>query len=232
MRKSPAIVASLRRCLLVFLCVAPLAVCAQELKLAPVDEAGRDASWVGFRNRLLAAIEKRDRKFLLGILDRDIRNSLEAPRGIAEFRRQWDIEADDSSLWRELSSALFLGAAYVERGKGRRELCAPYVLAKWPQDVDPFVNGVIISREVLVKAEPASGSGTLQTLSYDLVAVADWEVADRAADVKQRWVKVKVRSGEGYVPEEQIRSPVEHSACFVKTESGWRLTGFGPGGGS
>ncbi len=54
---------------------------------------------------------------------------------------------------------------------------------------------------------------------------------DEAADVKQRWVKVQVRNGEGYVPEEQIRSPVEHAACFVKTESGWRMTGLAPGGG-
>jgi hypothetical protein len=71
----------------------------------------------------------------------------------------------------------------------------------------------------------------VQVLSYDIVTISDWEVSDKAADVKQRWVKVKVRNGEGYVPEEQIRSPVEHAACFVKTEGGWRMTGLAPGGG-
>jgi hypothetical protein len=35
----------------------------------------------------------------------------------------------------------------------------------------------------------------------------------------------------GFVPEEQIRSPIEHTACFVKGETAWRLIGFGPGGG-
>lgn len=221
------------RLLLAILVVAVLAepLRSQERKLEPVDEAAKDASWVSFRNRLLTALEKRDKKFVLGILDRNIRNSLDAPRGVAEFRKQWDFDAEDSPLWRELPAALFPGAAYVKREKGPRELCSPYVLARWPEDIDPFVHGAIITKEVLVKAEPSSDSRTLQALSYDLVAVADWDVADKTADVKQRWVKVKVKSGEGYVPEEQIRSPIEHSACFVKTESGWRMTGLAPGGG-
>jgi hypothetical protein len=206
-------------------------VLGQEGRLEPVDEAARDSSWVSFRNRLLNAVEARDRKYVMGILARDVRTSLEAPRGAAEFRKQWDVDAENGPLWPALRSALFLGSAYVEREKGRRELCAPYVLAKWPQNLDPFRHGAAITREVLVKAEPSSESATVQVLSYDIVTVVDWEIADKAADVKQRWVKIAVRNGEGYVPEEQIRSPVEHAACFIKTESGWRMTGLAPGGG-
>ena len=218
-------------CLLAFLSVAPLAVCAQERKLAPVDEAGKDASWVSFRNRLLTALDKRDRKFVLDILDRNVRNGPDAPRGIAEFRKQWGLDADDGPLWRELSSALFLGSAWLARERRPRELCAPHVLAKWPADLDPFTHGAIVAREALVKSAPSSGSQTLATLSHDIVAVADWEVDDQDAASRQKWVKVKLKSGEGFVPEEQIRSPIEHAACFIKTEGGWRLTGLPPGGG-
>jgi hypothetical protein len=203
----------------------------QEGRLEPVDEAARDSSWISFRNRLLNAVEARDRKYVMGILARDVRTSLEAPRGAAEFRRQWDVDAENGPLWRALRSALFLGSAFVEREKNRRELCAPYVLAKWPPELDPFRHGAAITREVLVKAEPSSESATLQVLSYDIVRVRDWELPDKAADVQQRWVKVDVKNGEGYVPEEQIRSPVEHAACFIKTEGGWRMTGLAPGGG-
>ena len=130
-----------------------------------------------------------------------------------------------------LRSALFLGAAYVQREDGRRELCAPYLLAQWPTDLDPFAHGAVIAREVLVKAEPSSSAATMQVLGYDVVSVIDWEIADKAADVAQRWVKIRVRSGEGYLPEEQIRSPIEHAACFVKSEGRWRMTGLAPGGG-
>ncbi len=203
---------------------------AQEMKLPPVDEAAKDVSRANFKNRLLEALGKRDKKFVLGIVDKNVRNSIDGARGIAEFAKLWDIDAEDSALWRELRAALFLGGAYIKREKGPAEFCAPYVLAKWPDKFDPHVHGVIITRDTLVKATPSSASATLQTLTHDIVAVTDWDVADEAADAKQRWVKVKIREGEGYVPEEQIRSPIEHTACFVKGPNGWRLTAMGFGG--
>ena len=217
--------------LIALLCAAPLAAYCQERKLEPVDEAATDASWVSFRKRLLTAVEKRDRKFVLGILDRNVRGSLDGTRGVAEFRKQWAFDSTDTPLWRELKSALFLGSAYLKREKGPRELCAPYLLARWPEDLDPHDYGVVITRDVLVKAAPSGESNTLQTLTHDIVAVTDWEVADQALGDKQSWVKIKVKSGDGYVPEEQIRSPIEHSACFLKTEGGWRMTAFAPAGG-
>jgi hypothetical protein len=204
---------------------------AQERKLVPVDEAIGDLSWAYFKNRLLDAVMKRDRKFVLSILDRNVRVGIDGVRGIPEFSKQWHLDADDSRLWRELTSALFAGAAYLKRGQAPRELCAPYVLARWPRDMDPHAYGAIISRDALVKVAPSSDSATLATLSYDIVPVADWEVDDRAPDFPQKWVRIKLKTGEGFVPEEQIRSPIEYHACFVKTENGWRMTAFAPAGG-
>ena len=213
------------------LAIAVATAAAAEYRFQPVDEARHDPSWISFRNNLLNAVDARDRKYVMGILAQDVRTSLEGPRGPAEFRKQWDVDGKASPLWRALRSALFLGAAFVERDKGRRELCAPFLLAKWPQDFDPFRHGAVVAREVLVKEEPSSSSSTIQVLSYEIVVVLDWEMHDKTADVAQRWVKVAVKNGEGYVPEEQIRSPVEHAACFVKTNAGWRMTGLAPGGG-
>jgi hypothetical protein len=215
----------------VLLGIAAFPVTAQERKFELVDEAAGDASWVSFRTRLLNAVEKRDLKFVLGILDRNVRASIDGVRGVAGFRKAWDTGAADTPLWRELRAALFLGSAYLKRDKGPRELCAPYLLARWPYDLEPQDYGVIITKDVLVKAGPHADSQTLQTLSHDIVTVTDWEVVDKTPQNPQRWVKVTVKSGEGYVPEEQIRSPIEHSACFVKSEGGWRMTAFAPAGG-
>ncbi|HXF65713.1 MAG TPA: hypothetical protein VNK67_03305 [Burkholderiales bacterium] len=212
-------------------CAVSFAAAAQEMKLEFVDEAARDASWTGFRKRLLAALEKRDLKFVLSILDRNVRAGHEGARGGAEFRRLWSLDAADSPLWRELTAALMLGSAWLRREDGSRELCAPYVLARWPQDVDPMKHGVLVAREVLVKSEPSQDSPTLAALSYAIVPVADWEVDDRAREARQKWVRIRLKEAEGYVPEEQIRSPVEHAACFVRTEGGWRMTAFAPAGG-
>jgi hypothetical protein len=220
------------RLLLAILAVAAFAqpALSQERKLELVDEAAKDASWTGFRKRLIGALEKRDRKFVLSVLSQNVRNGSDSPRGIAEFRKQWHLDDNDSPFWQELSSALALGSAWLTREKKPRELCAPYVLAKWPEDVDFMHHGVIVAREALVKSEPSSGSATFATLSYHIVPVPDWEVNDRDAGSKQKWVKIRVNNLDGYVPEEQIRSPVEHAACFVRTENGWRLTVFGPAG--
>jgi len=218
--------------LLAFLLAAAMAapLAAQERKLELVDEAGKDASWNGFRKRLLGALEKRDRKFVLSVLSSNVRNGSDSPRGIAEFRKQWHLDDNDSPFWQELSSALSLGSAWLAREKQRRELCAPYVLGKWPDDVDFTQNGVIVAREALVKSAPSSDAETLATLSYHIVPVPDWEVDDRDSGSKQKWVRIRVNEQDGYVPEEQIRSPIEHAACFARTENGWRLTVFGPAG--
>ena len=207
------------------------AALAQERKLEPVDEAMRDLSWANFKNVLLDAVMRRDRKFVLGILDRNVRVGIDGARGIPEFSKQWHLDAEDSRLWRELPSALFAGAAWLKREGGPRELCAPYVLAQWPRNMDPHAYGAVISRDALVKAAPSSESATLATLSYDIVPVTDWEVDDRAPGFPQKWVRIRLKSGEGYVPEEQIRSPIEYHACFVKTTNGWRMTAFAPAGG-
>ena len=200
-------------------------------QILPADEAASDMTWLRFKNRLMEAVQKRDRKYILSILDPNVRNQLEGTRGIAEFRKQWEIDTPDTTLWRELASALQLGAAYVKRDKGAAELCAPYLLARWPPDLEPFDYGAIVARDSVVQAEPSATSQAIGSLSYHIVRVLDWEVDDKAGDAKQKWVRIRHDGRDGFVPEEHVRSPVEHAACFAKTPNGWRMTAFAPAGG-
>ena len=186
---------------------------------------------MSFKNRLLNAVAKRDRKFVASILHANVRSGLKGGRGVAEFRKQWELDSDSSPLWQELGAALFLGSAWSKREKGPAELCSPYVAVKWPQDVDAYDGGAIVTKDALVKAAPSADSATVATMAYNLVVVTDWEVNDKAPEARQKWVKIRIPYGEAYVPEEQVRSPIEHTACFVKAEGGWRLIGFGPGSG-
>ena len=223
-----AIAAALASCVLAAALALP--AYAQERKLPLVDEAAGDASWLRFKKRLAAAIASRDKQFLLSILDRNVRNQTEKTRGIAEFRKQWELDTPDTPVWRELETALQLGSAYMKRDKGARELCAPYVLAKWPPDVTPFDHGVVISRDSTVQAEPSTTSAALGRLSYDIVEVIDWEIDDKT-DARQKWVRIRHAKRDGYVLEEHVRSPIEQAACFVKSGNGWKMTGFAPAGG-
>jgi hypothetical protein len=211
--------------LLALLGQCPGFACAQEAKLLPVDEAAADMAWVRFRNALLVALEQHDKSFVLRIVDAKIDNGADAPKGAAEFKKQWDFDSEPKELWTELRRILFLGSVYVpERGSRSQQVCAPYVAIKWPNDYDPYRAGAIVSKDALAKERPSAESRTLATLSYDVVGVADWEVADEDAASPQKWVKLSLKSGAGYVPEEQIRSAVEHRACFRRTNAGWKLT--------
>lgn len=198
----------------------------QDSRYAPRDEAAGDQSWTRFRDRLLEAVQQRDRKFVLGIVERNVRNGLERPRGIEEFMRQWDPDAEDSPLWRELPRALHLAAAYYSHPNMPRSLCAPYVLPQWPKNVDPYGNGAITARETALRAGPSGAADILANLGHVIVRVIDWEVPDSDAEVKQKWVKINAQDHDGFIPEEHIRSPLEHLACFRKSEAGWRLTSF------
>ena len=214
---------------LLLLCAAigecPAPARAQQVKLLPVDEAAADISWIRFRNELLTALAQRDKRFVLNIVDPKIDNGADVPKGVAEFRKQWEFDGDGKALWSELSKILFLGSVYVpDRASRSQQVCAPYVAIKWPDQYDALSGGAIISNEVLVKERPSAASRTLATLSYDLVPVTDWEVADEDPATPQKWVKVTVKAGAGFVPEEQIRSAVEHRACFRRTHAGWKLT--------
>ena len=198
---------------------------AQQLRLAPVDEGAGDANWPRFKARLLEALARRDSLFVLGIVDRDIRNTSGKP-GAAEFNKLWEPRSPQSPLWAELPKLLFLGGVFVKRGKDVVEFCAPYVYYKWPAEASHDTSGAIIAKEALVKAQPAADSATLQTLSYNVVKVLDWEVADEESSSPQKWVKLETGRAIGYVPEEQVRSPLEHRACFVKTGASWRMIDF------
>jgi len=150
-------------------------------------------------------------------------------RGIEEFRRRWDFHDDASPLWDELRKAVHLGGAYVKDDKGRTRFCTPYVAAKWPTTIDPFGFGAIVSADVLVKDEPSSESRTLAVLTYEVVKVQDWEVADRTPGFPQKWTRIEVGGKPGFVPEQQIRSPIEHMACFASAGGAWRLVSFTAG---
>lgn len=217
-------------CLIAVLLLASAPLSAQERPLPLVDEAESDGTWTSFRTALLAAVERRDLDYVLGVIDSGVRNGSDAPAGIAEFRVQWHLDESDTPFWRELAKALALGSAWLARDDRPRELCAPYLLAKWPRDLDPFETGLVTVREAPVKGAPFAQSQTLATIGFVLVPVTDWEVSDSDTAVKQKWVKIRFRGRDGYLAEEHMRSPIEHAACFIKTDFGWRLTVFGPAG--
>lgn len=217
-----------------------MAVHAQEERLAPVDAGTSDASWVQFHKRLVAAVEQRDLKFLLSILDPKIRNSFEKPDGVKSFVEQWELEparAKDSPLWNEMRTMLRFGAAPLESATGERLLCLPYVAVTWPPTVDPYLYAAIVIPDAPVFDKPSTQAQIITSLSHQIVGVEDWDLHDADPKAPQRWVRVVLKTGVGYLASEHIRSAIEARACFtrsrgkVATAGPWRMVSFTVGGG-
>jgi hypothetical protein len=119
-------------------------------KMMPLDESAQDTSFARFRTQLLQAIQRRDTTFLYSILAAEIKNSFGGDDSIAGFRRLWRPDSAGSQVWSVLEHVLRLGA--VRHGEG---FSAPYVFAKWSNQIDPFENAAIVSDRAVVRAQPA-----------------------------------------------------------------------------
>ena len=70
-----------------------------------------------------------------------------------------------------------------------------------------------------------------------IVGVEDWDLDDATPKVSQRWVRVVLKNGIGYMASEHIRSAIEARACFTRSRGKtpnagpWRMISLTVGGG-
>ena len=192
-------------------------------KFPPMDESAQDTSFTRFRSALLQAIQRKDTTFIYSILAPDIKNGFGGDDSIAGFRRQWHPDSSETQLWSTLERLLRLGA--VRWGQG---FAAPYVFAKWPQDVDAFENVAIVSDRAVVRAQPSDTAQALGTLSYDLVRVNEWkDFGENGATVPNTWVSIRLPGGRtGWVKGHDAYSGVGWRAAFEKRGGQWKIVYF------
>lgn len=208
-------------------------VAAQELKLYPVDEASKDASFKRFRDRLIAALKRHDRKFLLSIVHPKIQNSFGGDGGIREFVATWKLDSPDSKVWTELLTVLSLGGS-LGKVNGQKTFAAPYVSSHWdsiqnklPRDADAFTHSAIIAAKVPVYRKPDAASPAVTFLSYDVVEVDNERSVWKGEHEELLWAKIKTLKGqEGYVLGDKIRSAVDYRAYFQQVRGKWLMHSF------
>jgi len=207
-------------------------VAAQEVKLYPVDEAAKDASFKRFRDKLIVALKRRDRKFLLSSLHPKILNSYGGEGGIREFVDTWELNSPTSKVWKELLTVLSLGGSF-DNENGQKTFGAPYISSRWdslanklpPDGADAFTHSAIIAASVPIYSKPDAAGRAVAFLSYDVVEVDNersvWRDADRD---ELLWVKIKtLKSQEGYVQGDRIRSAIDYRAYFKKVRGKWLM---------
>lgn len=205
------------------------AVAQKERQVLPVDEGKKDASFSAFREKLIAAVKRRDVVFLLETLDRDVQGSFGGDSGIADFKRLWKLDKPNSGLWSELLTVLTNGGTFMkDAGAKNKQFCAPYSFSTFPPDLDAFEYQMIFANNVNLRARPDTKAAATDRLSYHVVRV-DYEnsvkVPNREGEYS--WLKIETLSGKkGFVSAEFVRSPIDYRGRFEKINGKWKMTVF------
>ncbi len=202
---------------------------AQERYLKPVDEGKKDSSFNVFRENLIKAVKKKDKKTLINSLDPNIKVSFGGDGGIADFKKFWEIDKPSSKLWDELLKVLSNGGTFSTiSGLKDKQFCAPYSFLSFPEDLDAFEHNVIFGNNVRLRSKPDLSSEIITQLSYNIVKI-DFENSVKSAGNEEvyEWYKINTLGNKtGFVSAEFVRSPIDYRACFEKKNNKWKMTAF------
>lgn len=211
--------------LLVFLLfIIPIA--AQEKFVTPIDEADKDKTFLEFRTKLIEAVQKRDVKYLLSVVDKSIKNGFGGNDGINEFKKQWKIYNRNSELWKELLIVLTHGGTFDKENKGM--FYAPYLFTNFPDSVDEFEHQAIFGNNVNLRSKPDKDAPVVASLSYNIVKT-DYENSIKSKTNKDEflWLKIETLGGKkGFVKPEFVRSAIDYRAGFERRRGKWTMTFF------
>lgn len=197
----------------------------QEKFVKPVDEAAKDPSFLAFRTKLISAAERRDVKYMLSIIDPEIKNGFGGEDGIANFKREWKITSKKSEFWKEFLPVIKNGGAFDKDDK--TSFMAPYTFSSWPDDVDGFEDQVIFGNNVNLREEPNMKAKVVAQLSYNVVKVQYETLPKSGKSEYPGWLLVKTLGGlEGYVKSEYVRGHIDFRAGFTKKRGVWKLDFF------
>jgi hypothetical protein len=190
---------------------APKAPPSNGPKLTPVDEAGKDASLLAFRDQLVAAVRRRDADAVIALADPKIRTSFGGGGGSEDLRRA----LQQPGVWEDFEQLLSQGGSFVGES-----FWAPYVYSAWPDAHDAFTSLAITGENVPLRESRDPSSRAIATLSHDIVQRAGEPGRDEGD-----WRQVKTADGHtGWVEAKHVRSPVGYRAGFLKNKEGaWKM---------
>lgn len=210
----------------VFSLVSAIALQAAEptpTRLAPIDEAAKDASFVQFRNELKDVITRKDAAKLFHYLASDIRLSFGGDAGGPAFHKMWKPFDKDTKVWKALSLVVDNGGKFVVPGG----FAAPYVYAAFPEDLDGFTYVAVTNAQAVLRDAPNANARVLRKLDYDILEVVKSSGKMQHEAGPNDWDEVKHASGQrGFVLSSDVRSPVEYRAIFEKRKGTWVIQTF------
>jgi hypothetical protein len=228
-----------RLVIVVFILTLPFCLWGQN-KLYPKNEVYKDSSLTDFICKLQYAIFKKDKNFLLSVVDKNVKNSFGGDDGIEEFKQMWQLDSSNSSVWFYLSKLISMGgtfSSYKTDTISPTSFVFPYVFnMDLPSDtLDFFWIMAVTATNVNVREKPEKNSKLLGQLSYDIVTVDDEKshppfhgkkLQNATYYVEKEWYYVTTldKKLSGYVYWEYLWSPIDYRLFLDKINGQWKIT--------
>jgi hypothetical protein len=204
-------------------------VFTQEQYVKPVDQADSNPSFAAFRTNLIAAVKRKDAKYVLSIVDPKIRINFGDGGGIIQFKKEWKNLSPTSAFWGEFlpvvsNGGMFSKEAYEKDGM----FWAPYTFDAFPPELDATEYSAIFGKDVNLRSAARTDAPIVTTLSYNIVKIdRDSSIPVPREEGSYLWYKVETLGGlKGFVKAEYVRSPIDYRACFEKKRGKWVMTAF------
>lgn len=211
-----------------------------QVKLYPKNEIHKDSSLADFVCKLQYAIFKKDKAFLLSVVDKKIKNSFGGDDGIEEFKQMWKVDDANSEIWFYLSKLVSLGGTFSNYNvdqKSQSSFVFPYVYnLELPNDsIDIFSVMAATAATINVRSKPEISSKVLGQLNYDIVEVnydhsvpmsTEKKLKNAAYPGEKEWYYVTTldKKLSGFVYWEYLWSPVDYRLFLNKINGQWKIT--------
>lgn len=205
---------------------------AESGKLNPVDEGQLSPDFFRFRQELLAAVGRKDVRFIKQAISPQIKVDFGGEDGAEAFVKTWQLDTapEASPLWQNLGKVLSLGGLFDRHNKDA--FSAPYLATTWPDFIEPYDYVAITGEQVRVRQKPSTSAKAIAALNYDIVKRAssvEETKFEKIAGENWPWVKIVLPGKEqqqGYVYGKYVHGPVDFRAYFERENGRWRMTSF------
>lgn len=190
------------------------------LRLAPMDEGPRDASFLKFRNEFKAIVARKDAKALMKIVMPNIQNSFGGDNGAANFIKMWKPAEANSHIWPVLKLVLDMGGNF----DSKTAFSAPYVFSAFPDDVDGFETVAVTAPNAVMREKPKADAAIVRQLDFDILNLTAGAKKLQHEAGPDDWLEVSDAAGKrGFVLQRDVRSPIDFRAGFEKKKGRWRM---------